>query len=174
VAVRPAAAVTLAERAAIRTAAERDVAAITAIYNHAVIHTTATFDIEEKSVVDRLDWLRARDERQPVLVIEVDGQVAGWAALTRWSERRAYDVSVEGALYIHPDYQGRGLGRRLNAALTDRARELGYHTLIARIAGGAASIHLCKTLGYEYIGRMREVGRKFGQYLDVDLYQLML
>lgn len=161
--------------ATIRPAAEPDIPAITAIYNHAVTHGTATFDIEEKTEADRLDWLRARNERYPVYVAESDGQVVGWAALSRWSERRAYDVSVEGGLYIHPDFQDRGLGRRLNTVITERARELGYHTLIARIAGGGeASMHMCETLGYEYIGRMREVGRKFGQYLDVHLYQLML
>ena len=161
--------------ATIRPASEQDVPAITAIYNHAIVHTTATFDIDEKSEAERLAWLQARDERYPVYVAEIDGQVVGWAALSRWSDRRAYDVSVEGGLYIHPDFQGRGLGRRLNAKITQRARELGYRTLIARIAGGGdASIHMCQTLGYEYIGRMREVGRKFGQYLDVHLYQLML
>ena len=161
--------------ASIRPAAIRDVPAITAIYNHAIVNTTATFDIEPKTEAERLEWLQARDERYPVYVAEIDGQVAGWAALSRWSERRAYDVSVEGALYIHPDFQGRGLGRRLNAVITERARDLGYHTLIARIAGGGdASMHLCETLGYEYVGKMKEVGQKFGQYLDVHLYQLML
>ena len=161
--------------ASIRPARAQDVPAITAIYNHAILNSTATFDIEARTEADRLEWLEARDEREPVYVAEIDGQVVGWAALSRWSDRRAYDVSVEGGLYIHPDFQGRGLGRQLNAVITERARELGYHTLIARIAGGGeASIHMCETLGYLYVGRMREVGRKFGQYLDVHLYQLML
>lgn len=161
--------------AEIRLAGASDIPAITAIYNHAILHGTATFDIDEKSEEDRLAWLQARDERYPVYVAEASGRVVGWAALSRFSERRAYDVSAESGLYIHPDFQGRGLGRRLNALLITRARELGFHTLIARIAEGSdASRHLCETTGYEYIGRMREVGRKFDRYIDVHLYQLML
>ncbi len=99
----------------------------------------------------------------------------GWACLRPWSEKRGYDDTVEGSLYVHPDYHNRGYGQQLNAAITDSARELGFHTMIAQVAGDSdTSLHLCESFGYRRIGIMREVGRKFGQLLDVHIYQLML
>ena len=159
----------------IRRAEQHDVPAITDIYNDAILNTTATFDVEPKSTADRLAWLQSHDDQHPVLVIEVDGRVVGWACLTKWSDRKAYDGTAESTVYVDPKHHGRGYGRRLNAAIIETARELGFHTLIGRVAEGSdVSTHLCESYGYHRIGTMKEVGRKFGQFLDVHLYQKML
>ncbi len=159
----------------IRIANSADIGAITDIYNHAILHTTSTFDINPKSPADRLIWLRSRDERHPVLVMEVGERVIGWASLSPWSPKEAYAHTAEGSLYMHPEFHNRGYGQRLNIALNELARDLGFHTLIARITGGGdTSVHLCHRFGYQHVGTMKEVGRKFGKLLDVELFQLLL
>src|SRR5512136_902684 len=94
----------------IRRADLADVPAIAEIYNEAILTTTATFDTETKSVEERAQWLKSHDERHPVLVAVVDDRVVGWACLTRWSERRAYDDTAETSFYVHSTHRGRGIG----------------------------------------------------------------
>lgn len=159
----------------IRKAEQSDVPAITEIYNEAILETTATFDIEPKSVADRSDWLAAHDDRHPVIVADLDGQVVGWAALTQWSDRAAYDDTAETALYVHSAFRGRGIGRRLNGEIIEAAKRQGFHTLIARMtAGNVISVHLNIAAGFVDVGTLREVGRKFGQLLDVRIMQKLL
>ena len=162
-------------RIAIRRAESADAERLAIIYNEAVVSTTATFDIEPKSVDDRRDWLAARGERYPVLVGELDGTVVGYASLTRWSARAAYDDTAETGVYVHSSHRGRGIGRQLYAELIDEARRLRFHTLIARVASeSAASIRLNEAAGFVVVGTMQEVGRKFGRLLDVVMMQKML
>lgn len=159
----------------IRLAIANDAAAIACIYNEAIRTTTATFDIEPKSDEDRVRWLAAHDERHPVFVAEVDGQVAGWAALTQWSDRPAYNQTAETTCYVAEPFRGRGIGRALKGKLIEEARRLGFHTLLSRAANeSVASIHINETLGFQHIGTMKEVGFKFGRRLDVHTLQLML
>ncbi|MDR3406603.1 MAG: GNAT family N-acetyltransferase [Chthoniobacter sp.] len=159
----------------IRRAELADAPAIADIYNEAILTTTATFDTEPKSVAERTQWLQSHDERHPVLVAEVDGRVVGWASLTRWSERSAYDDTAETSFYVHSVHRGRGIGRRLKEAIIAEARRLGFHTLIARVAEGSnESVHLNERAGFVHVGTLREVGRKFGKLLDVHILQKML
>lgn len=159
----------------IRLAEPGDAAAITGIYNEAVLTTTASFDMQPQSVEARLEWLNAHDDRHPVFVAEIDGQVAGWGSLTKWSERPAYNDTAETSFYVAAAHQGRGIGRALKAKLIDEARRLGFYTLIARMAEESfASMHLNESFGFQYIGTMKEVGLKFGRRLDVHIMQLML
>lgn len=159
----------------IRLAEERDAAAIADIYNEAIRTTTATFDMQPQSAEDRLAWLRAHDDRHPVFVAEVDGQVAGWASLTEWSDRPAYYDTAETSFYVGEVHRGRGIGRALKARLIEEARRLGYYTLIARMAEESLeSMHLNQSFGFQHIGTMKEVGLKFGRRLDVHIMQLML
>lgn len=159
----------------IRPAGPADVPAITAIYNDAIRTTTASFDLTPKSEADRRDWLADRGERYPVLVAEIDGSVVGYTALARWSERAGYDDTAETALYVHADYRGRGIGRRLKAAMIGTAETLGFHSLVVRVtADSFASIHLNEAFGFELVGTLREAGAKFGRRIDVHIMQKML
>jgi phosphinothricin acetyltransferase len=159
----------------IRPATMDDVPAITAIYNEAITTTTATFDTEIKDLPDRRRWFESHDERHPVLVAEVDGQVVGWASLSKWSERAAYAETAETTFYVAEQARGQGVGRKLKAATVEIARELGFHTLIARVAQESVeSLHLNQSFGFEHVGTLKEVGRKFGKRLDVHLLQKML
>ncbi len=159
----------------IRQAELSDAAAIAQIYNEAILTTTATFDTEPKSVEERTQWLQAHDDRHPVLVAVVNNHVVGWASLTRWSERPAYDATAETSFYVHSSHRGCGIGRQLKDTIIQVARRLGYHTLIARVAeGSGASIHLNEQAGFTHVGLLKEVGFKFGKRLGVHIMQKML
>lgn len=159
----------------IRRAVLSDAAAIAEIYNEAILTTTATFDTETKSVEERESWLKSHDERFPVLVAVVEGEVAGWASLTRWSDRRAYDRTAETSFYVHSAQRRRGIGRALKQSIIEEAMRLGYHTLIARVAEGSdESLHLNESFGFVHVGTLREVGYKFGRLLNVHIMQKML
>lgn len=159
----------------IRYAVADDAAAIADIYNEAIRTTTATFDMEPKTAEDRLQWLEAHDERHPVFVAELDGQIVGWACLAKWSDRPAYDHTAETSFYVSEALRGRGIGRALKKRLIEEARRLGFHTLLARAAGESyASLHINESFGFKHIGTMKEVGFKFGRRLDVHVMQLML
>ena len=159
----------------IRRAVPDDAQNIARIYNEAILTTTATFDTEPKSTEERAQWLESHSERHPVLVAVVDGEVVGWASLTQWSDRRAYDATAETSFYVHSSHRGRGIGRQLKDAIITEARRLRYHTLIARIAEGSReSIHLNEQAGFVHVGTLKEVGRKFGRLLDVHIMQKIL
>jgi len=160
---------------AVRPALQGDLEAITDIYNEAILTTTATFDTEPRTAADRLEWFRSHGGRFAVLVAEVDGRIAGWASLSRWSDRTAYDDTAETSVYVGSQYRGRGVGGRLYEGLIAAAKQHKFHTLLARVAGeSAASLRLHARFGFRNVGTMREVGRKFGRLLDVHLLQLML
>src|SRR5690242_2393606 len=117
----------------IRRAELRDAAAITKVYNEAILKTTATFDTEPKTEEDRLDWLRSHDDHHPVFVAEVAGEVVGWASLSKWSDRPAYAGTAETSFYVAEPCRGIGVGRALKEWLIEEARKAGLHTLIARV-----------------------------------------
>ena len=159
----------------IRKAERSDLEAITAIYNDAILTTTATFDTEPKTAAEQLRWFEEHGERYPVLVAVLDGQVVGWSSLSQWSDRCAYADTAETSFYVAPGYRGRGIGRQLKHAIIEEARRLRFHTLIARVAEGSdASLHLNESFGFVHVGTMKEVVRKFGKLLDVHLLQKML
>ncbi|MDD5338862.1 MAG: GNAT family N-acetyltransferase [Dehalococcoidales bacterium] len=152
----------------------KDLLEIVDIYNEAVLHTTATFDTQTKTVDDQRTWFNAHGKRYPLIVAEEDGKVVGWASMSEWSTRCAYEGTAEASIYIKEDYQGKGLGRQLSVAILQAAKEAGLHTAIARIAeGNTASIKLAESLGFTHIGVMREVGKKFGKFLDVYMMQII-
>lgn len=156
----------------IRPATEKDVPRITEIYNDAILHTTATFDTEMKSLEDRMDWFLSRTNIHPVIVAEKEGVVIGYASLSRWSDRAAYDSTAETSLYVHKDFRKQGVGKQLLEVLVLEGEQLGLHSLIARIThGNEQSVYLAERLGFSVIGTLREVGVKFGAYLDVHMLQ---
>ncbi len=159
----------------IRRATINDVPAITRIYNHAIENTTATFDIEPKTLEDRREWFKSHSDKFPLIVADVDGNLAGWAAIRPYGTRAAYQYTVESAVYIDCDYQGQGIGLALMERLLTLATEQDYHAVLALVVGGnEASVKLHRRLGFEQTGVMREVGWKFGQWLDVLIFERIL
>ena len=167
----------------IRAATEQDLPGIFAIYDHEVLHGTATFDTQPKTPAERLEWFRNDGGgRYPILVAEANPvaaeaaptaattTIAGWARLYAWSPRKAYDRTAENAVYVHPQHRGRGVSRALMQELMRLAPERGVRVLVARIVeGNPASLALHEALGFRTIGVMRRVGEKFGRLLDVRL-----
>ena len=159
----------------IRKAAEADLPAILDIYNEAVVKTTATFDTELRTMERQQAWFAAHGPTHPVLVAERDGAVVGWASLSQWSDRSAYDGTAETSFYVNEAHHGHGIGRQLLVALLEAAEQAGLHTLLARITSESeASLHLHYAYGFTDVGVMREVGYKFGRYLDVHMLQKLL
>ena len=159
----------------IRPAKITDIDPITEIYNEAILTTTATFDLEPKTLDDRREWFEQHDDRHPILVAEVNGKIVGWACLSVWNPRAAYEDTAETSFYVKAEHRGKGIGRELKRAIIEEARSLGYHTLLAGVAEGSdASLHLNKDFGFQVVGTFKEVGRKFGKQLDVTYLQMFL
>ncbi|AUX24576.1 GCN5 family acetyltransferase [Sorangium cellulosum] len=162
--------------ARIRLAAEADLPAIEEIYAFYVERSTCTFATTVPTAAERRAWLLAHGPCHPVTVaVDEDGTVVGWGALSAWNPREAYARSVEDSVYVREGRHRRGLGRRLLADLARRAEELGHRAIIAQIAGDQApSVALHRALGFEEVGRLRDVGYKLERWLDVILMQRLL
>lgn len=160
----------------IRPAELSDASRIAEIYNEAILHGTATFDTEVKTEAERMAWLEDHiADNLPVLVSVQDGIVTGFAALNRWSTRKAYDCTAEVSYYMDAPYRGKGTGKMLLEQIVLSGKDVGLHSLVSRITqGNTVSIAMHERLGFSHIGIMREAGMKFGQYLDVHLMQKLL
>jgi len=135
----------------IRKAVKKDLPAINGIYNQAVHTTTATFDTED-----------------PVMVADLDGKIVAWASLSRFSDRKAYDETSEISIYVGEAHRSQGIGKELLGIILEEGKKAGLHTVIAKIVEeNRISIALHQSFGFETVGIMREVGRKFGRLLDV-------
>jgi L-amino acid N-acyltransferase len=155
-----------------------DAEAIRSIYNHEVLNTTATFDIVARSLEEQRTWLAERSGAFAAIVAADDaeaGAVVGFGALSPYKERAAYRTTVENSVYVRRDRGGQGIGRLIVDELLRSAAASGFHTVIARItATSEASIALHTKCGFEMVGIEREVGRKFGRWLDVAIMQHIL
>lgn len=160
----------------IERANELDVDAIVSIYNWAILNTSASFEIEERTVEQQLAWFQAHDEKHPVIVArrqEEGENVVGWGSITRWSTKPAYDGMAEISVYVHPDYHGCGVGREIILALIELGRKGGFRTLVSQISETAeASLHLHRKLGFVDTGILKRAGVKFGQEVDVLVLQI--
>ncbi len=158
----------------IRPVQGADLAAITAIYAHHVLHGTGTFGTTpptQEEMAQRQADVAARG--LPWLVLEDAGQVLGYAYCQWFKPRPAYRFSAEDSIYLHPDARGRGLGRLLLQALADEARARGVRKLIAVIgdSANAASIGVHRAVGFTDAGAIRSCGWKFGRWLDIVLME---
>lgn len=160
----------------VRAASMADSEAIRAIYNDAVLNTTAVFDYTPRDPEAQRAWLKAKvDQDIPVLVADIAGAVAGYCSYGPFRAWPAYLHTVENAVYVAPDRRGKGIGKALLGPLLDIARARGLHTMIAGItADNAASLRLHQTFGYEPAGLIREAGWKFDRWLDLMFLQKML
>lgn len=160
----------------LRTATLGDAEAMADIYNHEVETSTATFDLVPRSIDEQRAWIVARSGAFSAIVAEepVHG-VVGFAALSTYRDRAGYRTTVENSVYVHRSHQRRGVGRLLLTELISLARDSGFHTLIARIdSGSKGSLALHRSLGFVEVGVEREIGRKFGRWLDSVIMQRML
>lgn len=160
----------------IRDAIPKDAAGIAAIYNDAVRNTTAILNDGEVDPANRAAWIAARQGiGYPVLVAEEAGRVLGYASFGDWRAFDGYRATVENSVYVASEVRGRGIARALLDDLLPRARILGKHVMIAGItAENEVSIRLHARLGFVETARMREVGQKFGRWLDLVFMEMRL
>lgn len=176
----------------IRKAEQRDLQELLDIYNYEVENGVATWDIHPKTLAEREQWLAAHNvDNHPLIVADIGraadsghieesgcaadtGRIAGYASLSPYREKEAYRSTVELSLYVAQQDRGRGVGTALMEAILKLAREdARTHMVVSVItAGNEASCRLHRKFGFTYCGTMRELGMKFGRYLDVEYYQL--
>lgn len=160
----------------IRSAHADDAKPIAAIYNPYILNTTISF--EEEPVTDAAMAQRIAEVQAgglPWLVAERDGKVLGYAYATKWRVRHAYRFSVESSVYLAPEAARQGVGSALYTALLAQLAERGCHLVIGGIAlPNDASVALHEKMGYEKVAHFREVGFKFGRWLDVGYWQRTL
>jgi len=155
----------------IRPAYQWDLEAILAIYNDAVVNTTATFDLEPRSRAAQDAWFAEHVPPYPVIVGDDEGRVTGWASLSPFATRPAYRFAAEPSVYVETNARGRGLGEALLREIISLARVNGHHVLVARITEeNTASIALAEKLGFHRAGLLEEVGYKFDRWLNVCIY----
>ncbi|MDG6986063.1 MAG: N-acetyltransferase [Nitrososphaerota archaeon] len=158
-----------------RPGEEKDIQSLLEIYNDAVENSTSTFDLEPQTTDQRSAWFKEHTGEHPLVVVEDDGLVVGYATLSAFRDKPAYSKTAESSVYVRNSHRGKGIGRAAMDAIISKARELGFHTMVAGIVPpNEASVRLHMGLGFEHVADFREVGFKFGRWLDVRFYQLAL
>ncbi|MEV3857368.1 N-acetyltransferase family protein [Streptomyces sp. NPDC050095] len=162
----------------VRPALSGDLDAVLAIRNHAIEHGTALWTDTPQSRDEGAAWLGAHLGRGSAYVAEADGSdgsVVGFGVYGPWKDYSGFRHTVENSVYVADGHHGRGIGNALLAALVTSATQAGLHVMIAGIeAGNAASIRLHERHGFEHAGTVREVGTKFGRWLDLTLMRRQL
>jgi L-amino acid N-acyltransferase YncA len=158
----------------IRPATVDDAVQLCDIYNHYVLNTTVTFEEAVVPIDDMVLRLQETTQSLPWLVVEDDDKVLGFCYASKWKGRCAYRYSVESTVYLRPDAAGRGLGTQLYNTLLEDLKQRGLHTVMGGIAlPNDASIALHEKFGFEKIAQFKQVGNKFGQWIDVGYWQLV-
>lgn len=158
----------------IRDATPDDAPVIAAIYNHYILHTIITFEEQTVTAEEMLRRIEGVTTRLPWLVVEEGGEVVGYVYAAPWHPRAAYRHSVEISAYLAHGQSGKGHGTKLYEVLLERLPGLGVHAVMAGVAlPNAASVALLEKFGFEKAAHYREVGRKFGQWIDVGYWQLI-
>lgn len=154
----------------VRPATRSDLPAILAIYNDAVLTTTASYDYEPRTLEHRVAWFEDHERTGLPVFVAADeaAGVVGWSSLSRYHDRKGYQFTVENSIYVAAPWRGRGVGTLLLAPLINSARRLGLHAIIAAIdAENPASVRLHARFGFEEVGHFKQVGFKFNRWLDV-------
>ncbi|MCL2646499.1 MAG: N-acetyltransferase family protein [Phycisphaerales bacterium] len=157
----------------IRLAADSDLPAINAIYNHYVHTSTATYQDAPSTADERAAWFHAHGPRHPITVAtSTTNDILAWASLSPFNPRSAYRFTVENSIYVRHDMLRQGLGRTLLADLLARAQTLGHRQIIALIsADQPQSLELHRQAGFTQVGHLKNVGLKFNHWLDLILLQ---
>jgi L-amino acid N-acyltransferase YncA len=164
-------------RTIVRPATPADLPGILEIYNHAVLNTTASYDYEPRTLDHRTQWFAERQrDNYPILVaVDATGRVAGWSALNPYHARVGYRFTSENSVYVAEDRRGKGIGRALLGPLIEAGRARGLHAILAVIdADNEASVRLHAAFGFEKVGLFKQVGFKFGRWLDVVYMEKLL
>ncbi|NJM48158.1 MAG: N-acetyltransferase [Alkalinema sp. RU_4_3] len=147
------------------------------IFNEAILNSTALYEYQPRTMENMRDWFGDKLLGSfPVLgAIDPQGKLLGFATYGAFRAKPAYKYSVEHSIYVHRDYRCQGLGRSLMQQLITAARQQQYHVMIAAIdINSRGSLALHESLGFVYGGTLKQVGFKFGQWLDLALYQYVL
>jgi phosphinothricin acetyltransferase len=160
----------------IRAAREGDVPAISDIYNHIILNTTAVYQYEAQSLEMRMAWYVSKlKDDYPVFVADDGGRVVGFSSYGPFRAWAAYKYTVENSIYVAADQRGKGIAKLLMQPLIDTARRQNYHAIIAGIdASNDASVGLHRSFGFEEVAHFRQVGYKFGRWLDLKFLELLL
>ena len=160
----------------IRQTRLEDAESITSIYNHYIKNTRTTFEVEPISVTQMIARIEECEKHgYPWLVAERDGQIIGYSYATQWKARSAYQHTVEASVYLAPESKGQGLGAKLFKELLETLKAQHIHVVIGSVAlPNNPSIALLEKFGMEKVGHLKEVGRKFDQWVDVGFWQLIL
>jgi L-amino acid N-acyltransferase len=156
----------------IRVARESDLPEILQIYNHAVVNTTATFDLAPRSVEAQEAWFLEHVPPPPAIVWEQEGRILGWASLSPYASRCAYRFAGEASVYVAADARRAGVGEGLLREIVRLGAENGLHTVVGLVTEeNAASRALAEKVGFRQVGLLEEVGYKFDRWLNVAVYQ---
>jgi L-amino acid N-acyltransferase YncA len=160
----------------IRPAVEPDLPDILAIYNDAVVNTTAIWNWNTADLANRQAWFESRAKQgYPILVAGAEGSVLGYASYGDWRPFDGYRFTVEHSIYVADAARGQGVGAKLLGALIGKAQDAGKHVMLGGIeAGNEASLALHRRFGFVETGRLPQVGQKFGKWLDLVFMQLKL
>lgn len=160
----------------IRAGEPKDLPDILDIMNEAILHTTAVYDYEIRSMDFMETWFdKKNQDNEPVIVCTIDEKLAGYGSFGRFRPRAAYQFSVEHSVYVQKAFQRQGVGSAILSKLIELARQRRYHTIIAGIdASNQSSYEFHRRFGFEEVARFKEVGYKFDRWLDLIFMQLML
>jgi len=154
---------------------EEHIPALLEIYNYYVMNTTATFHARPMIAEDMMGLVFFKNDKYKTFVIFQDNEIQGYVLLTQHKNREAYDRTGEVTVYLKPGVIGKGLGSAAIKYIEEYAKSKGFHTLIATICGeNEKSIRGFERSGYQKCAHYKEVGRKFGQWLDIVAYQKMI
>ena len=157
----------------IREVSAEDIRAVTEIFNHYIENSTASFNIKPFTIGEMEERMESIYPEYPYFVAELNGEIVGFCYAHPWKEREAYKHTWESTIYLSPSAVGKGIGERLMRRLIQESPLKGCRVMIACITGGNnASIRLHEKLGFRQVSHFRNVGYKFGNYLDVVDYQL--
>ncbi|OGL43414.1 MAG: hypothetical protein A2161_05825, partial [Candidatus Schekmanbacteria bacterium RBG_13_48_7] len=159
----------------VKPACRHDLERINDIYNHYVVESTCTYQVDPESIETRTEWFQSRSEKHPVLVAHDLDQVVGWGAISAFKARTAYKNTGEISVYVDHRFLRQGIGIKILEALLAHARKSGLHTLLAAIsADQESSIKIHEKLGFKHAGRLAEAGYKFDKWLDVVYMQYLI